>query len=57
MSTQLTLIETSDVEADRIAQENQLIDEALRILDRRLWTCPYKTGHQLPVKLMLAPSA
>ncbi|QLL11109.1 adenylosuccinate synthetase [Pseudomonas chlororaphis] len=22
-----------------------------------LWTCPYKTGHQLPVKLMLAPSA
>ena len=21
------------------------------------WTCPYKTGHQLPVKLMLLPSA
>jgi hypothetical protein len=21
------------------------------------WTCPYKTGHQLPVKLMLPPSA
>lgn len=38
MSTQLTLIETSDVEADRIAQENQLIDEALHILDRRLFT-------------------
>ena len=37
MSTQLTLIETSDVEADRIAQENQLIDEALHILDRRLF--------------------
>ncbi|WP_448672592.1 DUF2515 family protein [Pseudomonas veronii] len=23
----------------------------------RLWTCPYQTGHQLPVKLMLLPSA
>lgn len=23
----------------------------------RDWTCPYKTGHQLPVKLMLLPSA
>ena len=21
------------------------------------WTCPYKTGHQLPVKLMQLPSA
>jgi hypothetical protein len=21
------------------------------------WTCPYQTGHQLPVKLMLLPSA
>lgn len=21
------------------------------------WTCPYQTGHQLPVKLMLPPSA
>ena len=38
MSTQLTLIETSDFEADRIVQENQLIDEALHILDRRLFT-------------------
>ncbi|AZP72672.1 RadC family protein [Pseudomonas helleri] len=38
MSTQLTLIETSNVEADRIAQENQLINEALHILDRRLFT-------------------
>ncbi|QXH69400.1 JAB domain-containing protein [Pseudomonas asgharzadehiana] len=38
MNTQLTLIEASDVEADRIAQENQLIDEALHILDRRLFT-------------------
>ena len=37
MSTQLTLIETSDFEANRIVQENQLIDEALRILDRRLF--------------------
>jgi DNA repair protein RadC len=37
MSTQLTLIETSDFEADRIVQENQLIDEALHILDRRLF--------------------
>jgi DNA repair protein RadC len=38
MSTPLTLIEASDVEADRIAQENQLIDEALHILDLRLFT-------------------
>ncbi len=38
MSTQLTLIETADLEADRIAQENQVIDEALHILDRRLFT-------------------
>ncbi|CAM3078154.1 DNA repair protein RadC [Pseudomonas sp. WS 5532] len=37
MSTQLTLIETSDFEADRIVQENQLIDEAQHILDRRLF--------------------
>ncbi|AZC38270.1 DNA repair protein RadC [Pseudomonas chlororaphis subsp. piscium] len=29
MSTPLTLIETSDFEADRISHENQLIDEAL----------------------------
>jgi hypothetical protein len=21
------------------------------------WTCPYQTGHQLPLKLMLLPSA
>ena len=38
MNTQLTLIETSDFEADRIVHENQLIDEALHILDRRLFT-------------------
>lgn len=38
MSTQLTLIETPDVEADRITQENRVIDEALHILDRRLFT-------------------
>ncbi|MDR6575957.1 DNA repair protein RadC [Pseudomonas extremaustralis] len=38
MSPPLTLIETSDVEADRIVQENQVIDEALHILDRRLFT-------------------
>ncbi|WP_447792053.1 hypothetical protein [Pseudomonas farris] len=38
MSTQLTLIETSDFEADLLVQENQLIDEALHILDRRLFT-------------------
>ncbi|ROM97920.1 RadC family protein [Pseudomonas brassicacearum] len=38
MSTQLTLIETSNAEADRIVLENQLIDEALHILDRRLFT-------------------
>ena len=22
-----------------------------------VWTCPYKTGHQLPIKLMPPPSA
>jgi len=38
MNTPLTLIETSDFEADRIVQENQVIDEALHILDRRLFT-------------------
>ncbi|SET64357.1 RadC-like JAB domain-containing protein [Pseudomonas sp. NFR09] len=38
MSSPLTLIETSDFEADRIVQENQLIDEALHILDRRLFS-------------------
>ena len=38
MSTQLTLIETPDFEADRIAQENRVIEEALHILDRRLFT-------------------
>src|SRR3989344_2369652 len=29
------------------------------MLDSRLapWTCPYQTGHQLPVKLMLLPNA
>ncbi|MDQ0704000.1 DNA repair protein RadC [Pseudomonas sp. W3I7] len=37
MNTQLTLIETSDVEADRIVYENQVIGEALHILDRRLF--------------------
>ncbi len=37
MNTQLTLIETSDFEAERIVKENQLIDEALHILDRRLF--------------------
>jgi len=38
MSTQLTLIETSYFEADRIVHENQMIEEALHILDRRLFT-------------------
>jgi len=37
MSTQLVRIETPDFEADRITQENRLIDEALHILDRRLF--------------------
>ncbi|TCV62204.1 RadC family protein [Pseudomonas fluorescens] len=38
MSNQLTLIETTDLEADRLARENRVIDEALHILDRRLFT-------------------
>lgn len=38
MGTQLMLIENTDCEADRIAQENRVIDEALLILDRRLFS-------------------
>lgn len=38
MGTQLMLIENADFEADRIAQENRVIDEALLILDRRLFS-------------------
>lgn len=38
MSPPLKLIDTSDSEADRIVHENQLIDEALHFLDRRLFT-------------------
>ena len=38
MSTQLTLIETSNFEANSVIHENQLIDQALAILDRRMFT-------------------
>ena len=38
MSTQLILIENTDFEANRIAQEDRAIDEALHILDRRLFS-------------------
>jgi DNA repair protein RadC len=38
MGTQLMLLENMDFEADRIAQENRVIDEALLILDRRLFS-------------------
>ncbi len=38
MGTQLMLIEHTDFEADRIAQENRVVDEALHILDRRLFS-------------------
>lgn len=38
MGTQLMLIENMDFEADRIAQENRVIDKALLILDRRLFS-------------------
>lgn len=38
MHTQLTLTETSGRDAERIAQENRVIDEALQILDRRLFS-------------------
>ncbi|NPS41477.1 hypothetical protein HPT15_33245, partial [Pseudomonas aeruginosa] len=27
--------------------------DAIQRITTRLWTCPYQTGHQLPVKLML----
>ena len=34
------------------------IDSSLQqCLDWKPWICPYKTGHQLPVKLMQLPSA
>gem|GEM_PF-6303325 len=33
------------------------ISDAQKALVLDQWTCPYKTGHQLPVKLMLLPSA
>ncbi|MFI8689638.1 restriction endonuclease subunit S [Stutzerimonas kunmingensis] len=36
--------------------EQQKIVAILTAVDDK-WTCPYKTGHQLPVKLMLLPSA
>ena len=32
-------------------------EDLSQIEDLLRWTCPYKTGHQLPVKLMLLPSA
>ncbi|WP_055127974.1 RadC family protein [Pseudomonas mediterranea] len=38
MNNQLTLIETAEFETDRLAHENRVIDEALHILDRRLFT-------------------
>ena len=38
MGTQLMLIEHTGFEADRIAQENRVVDEALHILDRRLFS-------------------
>ncbi len=59
MSPSLAQIETSDFEADRIALENGLIDEALHILDRRLFargpdlTSPDTVAAYL--KLRLAP--
>ena len=37
MHTPPTLTETPDLDAERIAQENRVIDEALQILDRRLF--------------------
>jgi DNA repair protein RadC len=37
MHTPLTLTETPGFDAERIAQENRVIDEALQILDRRLF--------------------
>ena len=34
-----------------------VVDGQASGLVHSIWTCPYKTGHQLPVKLMLLPSA
>lgn len=38
MNTQLTLIETTNFKAARIAQENRVIEKALQILDQRIFT-------------------
>ena len=38
MGTQLLLVEHTDSESDQLAQENRVIDEALHILDRRLFS-------------------
>lgn len=38
MHTPLTLTETPGLDAERIAQENRVINEALQILDRRLFS-------------------
>lgn len=38
MGTQLLLVEHTDFEADRHVQEDRVIDEALHILDRRLFS-------------------
>ena len=38
MHTPPTLTETPDLDVERIAQENRVIDEALQILDRRLFS-------------------
>ncbi len=38
MNTQLTLIETTDFNTARIAQENRVIEQALQILDQRIFT-------------------
>ncbi len=43
--------------ADLKSQEAFAIEMEETNLAQRQWTCPYQTGHQLPVKLMLLPSA
>jgi hypothetical protein len=49
--SELTQVLLQVVPEDVSSISNQALHERLT------WTCPYKTGHQLPVKLMLLPSA
>ena len=54
-----TVLQRFEIEAGFLVKglQGQLLAQHPIIYKRTGWTCPYKTGHQLPVKLMLLPSA